>query len=474
VGTIAAGVAKAHADYVVICGHNGGTGASPLSSIKHAGAPWELGLAETQQVLIRNGLRGRIRVRTDGGLMTASDVLVAALLGADEFGFGTAPLVALGCDMARQCHLNTCPTGIATQQPELRAKFRGTPEQVVRYFLLLAEDVRQLLALLGLRSLAEATGRADLLRQVRFSGGLDLSPLLAQVDGDERRNVIERNDRIEDQEPLDEALLRAAAPAIEAGARFHAARRIRNADRTVGARIAGALALLPETLDAGSIELHFTGHAGQSFGAFCTTGMRLVLTGEANDYVGKGLCGADLVLRPTGRAAEAPQRNVILGNVALYGATAGRLFAAGTAGERFAVRNSGAVAVVEGVGDHGCEYMTGGVVAVLGRTGHNFGAGMTGGTAFVFDERNELPERLNAEAVACRRPDPGDLSLLRGLLDQHIDNTGSVHALRLAQNWEEEARYFWRVDPRVSVTVPILVVRAEGLAREGEPVREQA
>jgi glutamate synthase (NADPH/NADH) large chain len=300
VGTVAAGVAKAHADYVVISGHSGGTGASPLSSIKHAGAPWELGLAEAQQVLMRNGLRGRIRVRTDGGLMTASDVLCAALLGADEFSFGTAPLVALGCDMARQCHLNTCPTGIATQQPELRAKFRGTPEQVVRYFLMLAEDLRRLLALLGLRSVAEAIGRSDLLRQVRFAGNLDLSPLLVRADGDERRNVLERNDRIEEDEPLDEELLRHATAALAAGERFRAECRIRNADRTVGARIAGAIALRSGgALNDGAIELRFTGSAGQSFGAFCGVGMRLELTGEANDYVGKGLCGAELVLRPT-------------------------------------------------------------------------------------------------------------------------------------------------------------------------------
>jgi glutamate synthase domain-containing protein 2/glutamate synthase domain-containing protein 1/glutamate synthase domain-containing protein 3 len=461
VGTVAAGVAKAHADYVVISGHSGGTGASPLSSIKYAGAPWELGLAEAQQVLMRNGLRGRIRVRTDGGLMTASDVVIAALLGADEFSFGTAPLVALGCDMARQCHLNTCPTGIATQQPELRAKFRGTPEQVVRYFLMLAEDVRQLLAPLGLRSLADATGRSDLLRQVHFTGSLDLAPLLAHVEGDERRNVVERNDRIEEDEPLDEVLLREAATALAAGERFHAARTIRNADRTVGARISGEIALRSGGApDAGTIDLRFTGSAGQSFGAFCGAGMRLELTGDANDYVGKGLCGAELVLRPTGAAADAPHRNVILGNVALYGATSGRLFAAGTAGERFAVRNSGASAVVEGVGDHGCEYMTGGVVVVLGETGRNFGAGMTGGVAFVYDETGRLPERVNPDSVACRRPGEEDFGVLRTLLEEHIVQTGSVHATQLARGWDGASRRFWRVEPRVAV--PATVASTEG------------
>jgi glutamate synthase (NADPH/NADH) large chain len=462
VGTVAAGVAKAHADYVVISGHSGGTGASPLSSIKHAGAPWELGLAEAQQVLMRNGLRGRIRVRTDGGLMTASDVLCAALLGADEFSFGTAPLVALGCDMARQCHLNTCPTGIATQQPELRAKFRGTPEQVVRYFLMLAEDLRRLLALLGLRSVAEAIGRSDLLRQVRFAGNLDLSPLLVRADGDERRNVLERNDRIEEDEPLDEELLRHATAALAAGERFRAECRIRNADRTVGARIAGAIALRSGgALNDGAIELRFTGSAGQSFGAFCGVGMRLELTGEANDYVGKGLCGAELVLRPTGAAADAPHRNVILGNVALYGATAGRLFAAGTAGERFAVRNSGASAVIEGVGDHGCEYMTGGVVVVLGGTGRNFGAGMTGGVAYVYDESGGFPERINAESVVCCRPEQHDAPVLWALLNEHIVRTQSVHATQLALRWDEVFGQFWRVAPRSSRAPAVLEVESQ-------------
>ena len=449
VGTIAAGVAKAYADYVVISGHDGGTGASPLSSIKHAGAPWELGLAETQQVLLRNGLRSRIRVRVDGGLMTASDVLFAALLGAEEFGFGTAPLVALGCDMARQCHLNTCPTGIATQKPELRAKFRGAPEQVMRFFLMLAEDTRRLLALLGLRSVAEAVGRVDLLRQVRFNGGLDLAPLLCRVEGDEPRCTVARNDRVGDTPPLEQELLEQALPFLEAGMPFRATRRIRNSDRTVGGRISGEIALRHGGggLDRGSVDLRFTGSAGQSFGAFCGPGMRLELAGEANDYVGKGLCGAVLVLRPSGAARRATHRNVILGNVSLYGATSGWLFAAGAGGERFAVRNSGASAVIEGVGDHCCEYMTGGIVVVMGRTGVNFGAGMTGGAAYVYDEDETFPGRVNIESVTCVRPDDDDLEVLLSLIREHVVQTGSVHAERLASDWARCSSRFWKVIP---------------------------
>ncbi|HEV2130699.1 MAG TPA: glutamate synthase large subunit, partial [Longimicrobiaceae bacterium] len=350
VGTIAAGVAKAYADYILIAGHAGGTGASPLSSIKHAGVPWELGLAETQQVLVMNGLRHRVRLRTDGGLMTGRDVMMAGLLGAEDFGFGTASVVAIGCDMARQCHLDSCPTGIASQRPELRAKFRGQPEQVMRYFLQIAEEVRQILATLGFDRLDDAVGRSDLLRQTRFPAGLELSRLLARAEGDSPRCTWERNDRPVEKDA--ELTLRSSDPG--------SSQPIRTRNRSVGARLSGELALrspLDESLPERT-ELFFVGSAGQSFGAFCSADLRLVLTGEANDYVGKGLSGGELVLRPAGAARWASHRNVILGNVALYGATAGRLFAAGRAGERFAVRNSGATAVVEGLGDHGCEYMT--------------------------------------------------------------------------------------------------------------------
>ncbi len=434
IGTIAAGVAKAYADYVVVSGHCGGTGASALSSIKHAGSPWELGLAEVQQVLIRNGLRSRVRLRVDGGLMTPFDVLLAALLGADEFGFGTAALVAMGCDMARQCHLNSCPTGIATQRPELRAKFRGTPEQVVRFFTLLAEDVRRLLAQLGLRRLEDAIGRVDLLRQVRWDGGLDLAAMLASVEGDARRNQVPRNDRPE-SDALDDAIWRAAAPAADRGAPFDGEWTIRNRDRSVGARLSGHVALRQGdgSPAAPTIRLRLRGSAGQSFGAFGARGLRLELDGQANDYVGKGLSGAELILRPVGRARRAPHRHVILGNVALYGATGGSLFAAGAAGERFAVRNSGATAVVEGVGDHGCEYMTGGCVLVLGRTGWNFGAGMTGGAAFVLDEDGGLHARVNRDSVVSRGLEPDELEQVRRLVEEHARRTGSARAAWLLE-----------------------------------------
>ena len=385
VGTIAAGVAKAYADYIVIAGHSGGTGASPLSSIKYAGNPWELGLAEAQQVLIHNGLRGRVRLRTDGGLRTARDIVIAALLGADEFAFGTAVLVALGCDMARQCHLNTCPTGIATQRPELRAKFRGKPEHVVRLFDELSAEVRQLLAKLGLPSLAAATGRTDLLEQVRWDAGLDLKPLLAATaiaaaDGRRRfagkaaATIVLKNTR--------PSMTHGSRPALEALqsrpsllCRDSRHQRRPHAGRAAG-RPTGSLQdreSRPQLASNLTFKMH--GTAGQSFGAFAVSGMTLQLEGLANDFVGKGLCGGELILRGVGRAAQDSAQHTLLGNVALYGATSGWLFAAGRAGERFGVRNSGALAIVEGVGDHGCEYMTGGLAVVLGSTGINFGAG---------------------------------------------------------------------------------------------------
>ncbi|HZI21124.1 MAG TPA: glutamate synthase large subunit, partial [Gemmatimonadales bacterium] len=388
VGRVAAGVAKAYADYVLISGHNGGTGASPLSSIKHAGSPWELGLAETQALLIENGLRHRIEVRTDGGLRTGRDVVIAALLGAEGYGFGTAALVAIGCSMARQCHLNTCPTGIATQRPELRKKFKGTPEQVIAYFTWIAEDVRRLLAGLGYRSLDDVIGRAELLErvdrpEVPRAQMLDLSLLLAdplaQHDTPRHRTVA-RNDR-PGVESLDEEILDTLAPRLESGRPFAGVYDIGNHDLTVGARIAGRIAerLGNVGLPPGAIRLRFRGSAGQSFGAFALPGMRLELEGEANDYVGKGLTGGELVIRPFRESvlAGTAEQQVILGNTALYGATSGRLFAAGRAGDRFAVRNSGACAVIEGAGAHCCEYMTAGVVVVLGPVGRNFAAGMS-------------------------------------------------------------------------------------------------
>jgi glutamate synthase (ferredoxin) len=460
VGTVAAGVAKAYADYVLVSGYDGGTGASPLTSIKHAGCPWELGVAETQQVLVRNGLRGRIRLRTDGGLRRARDVVIAALLGAEEFGFGTASLVAIGCDMARQCHLNTCPTGIATQRADLRAKFKGTPEHVIAFFMHLAEEIRELLAALGLRSLDEAVGRVDLLRQTRSYNGVDLTALLADPDPsatEPRRCVTERNDRPEAEEPLDERLLREASTALAAGARFKAACMIRNRDRSVGARIAGAIGagqLRPAQQRGGAralpfFEARFVGSAGQSFGAFTTDGMCLTLEGEANDYLGKGMSGGEIVLMPADMARFAPHKNTIVGNTVLYGATGGRVFAAGRGGERFCVRNSGATAVVEGVGDHGCEYMTGGTVLVLGETGRNFGAGMTNGVAYVLDESGEFPTRLNDELVqATRLMDADELSTVYELVRQHFERTASRRAEAVLDLWDVYRGQFWKVSPR--------------------------
>ncbi len=457
VGTVAAGVAKAYADFIVIAGNTGGTGAAALSSIKYAGNPWELGLAEAQQVLMENGMRGRVRLRTDGGLVTARDVLMAALLGADEFAFGTAVLVSLGCDMARQCHLNTCPTGIATQKPELRAKFRGKPEHVVGFFDQLSADLQRLLARYGLDSIEAAVGRSDLLEQVRFDGGLDLQPMLAQVTDGPKSWAGIRNDRPESKPALDEAWVEPALAAIEESEPYEVHSKVTNRDRAVGARLAGEIALLRVNNDVPvDVTFNLTGTAGQSFGAFTVDGMKLVLDGQANDFVGKGLSGGELILRACGEAAKDSGKHVILGNVALYGATSGSLYAAGRAGERFAVRNSGAIAVIEGVGDHGCEYMTGGVVAVLGRAGMNFGAGMTGGLAWVYDADGSFiknlryhPEFLEAESFSM--VDAESQTALKTLLEVHSERSASSLAKRLLTDWPAQATAFVRLTPKPQV-----------------------
>ena len=456
IGTVASGVAKAYADYIVVSGHAGGTGASPLSSIKHAGAPWELGLAETQQTLMRNGLRSRVRLRVDGGLRTARDVVVAALLGADEFAFGTAALVSLGCDMARQCHLDTCPTGIATQRPELRAKFRGKPEHVMAYFMRLAEDIRVLLAGLGLASIEEAVGRCRLLRQISSEAPVNLSQLLFTSNGDAPRCTHGRNDRPVESEAFGAQLADEIVAVVRHGQSFDREFMIRNQDRSVGAAIAGELVRRFGSggLGHNDVRLSFRGAAGQSFAAFCVEGMELTLEGEANDYVGKGLCGGAIILKPRGKAIFASNENVILGNVALYGATSGRLFAAGRAGERFAVRNSGAVAVVEGLGDHGCEYMTGGCVVVLGDIGCNFAAGMTGGRAYVFDPANLAEARVNHEAVDLDAPHPEQLRQLEMLVRLHALLTESMWAQELLATWQVCSRYFRIIMPR-QTTKPV-------------------
>jgi glutamate synthase (ferredoxin) len=453
VGTVAAGVAKAYADFIVIAGNTGGTGAAALSSIKYAGNPWELGLAEAQQVLMQNGMRSRVRLRTDGGLATARDILIAALLGADEYAFGTAVLVVLGCDMARQCHLNTCPTGIATQKPELRAKFRGKPEHVVRFFEQLSGDLRHLLARYGLPSIEAAVGRSDLLEQVRFDGNLDLQPMLARVSDGLARWMGVRNNQPVAKPPLDEVWVAPAMESIEEGKAFVVDSVIANADRAVGSRLAGEIALRRAQRDLpADVTFNLSGTAGQSFGAFTVDGMKLVLTGQANDFVGKGLSGGELVIRARGLAAKDSGQHVILGNVALYGATAGKLFAAGRAGERFAVRNSGATAVVEGVGDHGCEYMTGGVVVVLGRVGMNFGAGMTGGLAWIYDADGTFvsDERYHPEFIAAEKfsvVDADAQASLRELIQTHVERSGSGLAQAMLADWSKRAAAFVRLTP---------------------------
>ncbi len=462
VGAIAAGVAKAGADTIQISGHDGGTGASPLDSIKNAGVPWELGLAEVQQVLVRNDLRSRVRLRVDGGLKIGRDVIVAACLGADEFGFGSAAVVALGCVMARQCHLNTCPAGIATQREDLRRRFRGTPEMVAAYLRGVAEDVRRWLARLGARSLDDVIGRVDLLRPRPVdhprARTVDLGFVLADPDPARvrpRRAGAGQPRRAEGR--LDQQILADISTALEQGRTVDLTYPIAPSDRAVGTRLAGVLAERygDEGLPPGTVTLRFHGSAGQSFGAFLVPGITVVLEGEANDYVGKGMAGGEIVIRPPAGCAAVVEDGVIMGNTVLYGATGGRLFAAGRAGERFAVRNSGAVAVVEGVGDHGCEYMTGGIVVVLGEIGRNFAAGMTGGVAYVLDEAGLLPVRCNPEHVGWSRlEDPDDEALVLGLVAEHARLTGSRRASRILARWGVCAPLFWKVAPRTPTPAP--------------------
>jgi len=450
VGTVAAGVAKARADYILIAGHSGGTGAAPLASIKHAGVPWELGLAETQQTLVMNRLRSRVHLRTDGGLRTPEDVLTAAMFGADEFGFGTSVLVAIGCDMARQCHLNTCPTGIATQNPALRAKFAGTPEQIIGYFDQLVLGIREEMAALGARTMDELIGRTDLLQPKVLQGRaamLDLSSLLAEPAAeDDRRKSLDIDHDAE--VTLDKQLLEQIEPALSAGRGIELSSFITTKDRTVGARIAGRMTTLRETqpLPMEPVTVQFQGSAGQSFAAFLVNGLHLELEGEANDYAGKGMTGGEFSIRPRQDSLFATPQ-AIAGNTLLYGATGGTAFIAGRAGERFAVRNSGAVAVVEGVGDHGCEYMTGGTVVVLGPTGRNFGAGMTNGTAYVFDPEAVFERRVNSDSVELERLDAGAAEEVQRLIARHAEATGSAHARELLATWETVRGQFWHVMP---------------------------
>jgi glutamate synthase (NADPH/NADH) large chain/glutamate synthase (ferredoxin) len=456
VGTVAAGVAKANADHVLISGHDGGTGASPLSSIYSAGIPWEIGLAETQQTLLRNDLRSRIWVQTDGQLKTGRDVAIAAMLGADEMGFSTAPLIASGCIMMRACHLNTCPVGIATQDPELRKRFAGTPEHVINFFHFVAEEVREILAGLGLRSMDELVGRVDLLEPSHAiehwkARGLDFSSLLAlpaMPPGTPLRRVRAQERVLDDA--LDWGLIAEARDVIEHGGRISLARPVLNVNRTVGGLLSSTIARLHGAagLEDESINVEFRGSAGQSFAAWLAPGVSFTLEGEANDYTGKGLSGGTVVVRPPADAGYVAEENVIVGNTVLYGATAGHAFFRGLAGERFAVRNSGACAVVEGVGDHGCEYMTGGRVVVLGLTGRNFAAGMSGGIAYVYDALGDFKtRRLNTALVSSEEIDEGDEIELRELIDQHAARTGSSVARRILDAWEVSLQRFVKVMP---------------------------
>jgi glutamate synthase domain-containing protein 2/glutamate synthase domain-containing protein 1/glutamate synthase domain-containing protein 3 len=453
VGTVAAGVAKAGADHVLISGHDGGTGAAPLSSILHAGIPWEIGLAETQQTLMRNGLRSRIWVQTDGQLKTGRDVVIAALLGADEMGFATAPLIASGCVMMRACHLNTCPVGIATQDPELRAKFAGKPEHVINFFFFVAEDVRRLMAQLGVARFEDLVGRVDLLEvddavaQWR-SRGIDLSAILhAPEEAGPRRRTEPQPPALDDA--LDHTLIAAAEDALRDGVRVDGTFAIANRNRTVGGLLSHAVTRTygAAGLPPGTICFTLRGAAGQSFGAWLAPGIELTLFGEANDYVGKGLSGGVLALRPPEDALFRAEENVVAGNTILYGATSGKAFFRGLVGERFAVRNSGATAVVEGVGDHGCEYMTGGVVVVLGPTGRNFAAGMSGGIAYVLDEEGTFAERCNPELVALESLEVADLETVLALVEEHERRTGSTVAGRVLDYWQSTQLAFVKVMP---------------------------
>ena len=452
VGTVAAGVSKAHADVVLISGHDGGTGASPLTSLKHAGGPWELGLAETQQTLLLNGLRDRIVVQVDGQLKTGRDVIVAALLGGEEFGFATAPLVVSGCIMMRVCHLDTCPVGVATQNRALREKFTGKVEYVVNFFTYIAEEVREHLAALGFRTIAEAVGHAEMLDTARAvdhwkADGLDLTPILHVPDLAEGSSMLcSRRQEHGLERALDNELIALSADALERGEPVRAQLQIRNVNRTVGTMLGHEVtkryrgAGLPDDI----IDITFTGSAGQSFGAFVPRGITLRLEGDANDYVGKGLSGGRIIVRPARSAAFTAEAQIIAGNVIGFGATSGEMFLRGRVGERFCVRNSGATTVVEGVGDHGCEYMTGGRVVVLGTTGRNFAAGMSGGAAYVLD----LDEaKVNTEMVELGPVPPETVEELRALLQRHAEETGSVVAEELLDGWDTAVARFTEVMP---------------------------
>jgi glutamate synthase (NADPH/NADH) large chain len=469
VGTVAAGVAKAYADLITISGYDGGTGASPLSSIKYAGTPWELGLAETHQTLRANELRHRVRLQTDGGLKTGLDVIKAALIGAESFGFGTAPMVALGCKYLRICHLNNCATGVATQHNVLRSKyFIGLPEMVINYFKFVAQECREIMASLGARTLAELIGHTELLEilpgETSKQRKLDLSPVLANAAlvSDKPQYCLDPRNEPFDKGALAEQMLKEMRGAIDskAGGRFSYA--VNNFNRAIGARISGEIARRwgNAGMSAAPLIVNLTGSAGQSFGVWNVGGLHLNLEGEANDYVGKGMAGGRIVLKPHAHANFVERDTVIMGNTCLYGATGGVLYAAGRAGERFAVRNSGALAVVEGTGDHCCEYMTGGVVCVLGTTGVNFGAGFTGGFAYVLDMERDFVDRYNHDLIDIHRISPEGMGThvqhLRGLIEQHVEATGSEWGTQLLNDFRTHIGRFWVVKPKASAIDSLL------------------
>ena len=471
IGTIAAGVAKAKADAILISGHSGGTGASPQTSVKYAGLPWEMGLSEAHQVLMLNRLRHRVRLRTDGGIKTGRDVVIAAMLGAEEFGVGTASLVAMGCIMVRQCHSNTCPVGVCSQDEELRQKFEGTPEKVINLFSFIAEDVRNILASLGQRRLADVIGRTDLLHQVSRGSDLlddlDLNPLLAQADPGGHARYCTLEGRNEVPETLDAQMIADAAPLFERGEKMQLQYTVRNTHRAIGTKLSSKItrAYGMSGLAPGHLTVRLRGSAGQSLGAFAVQGVKLEVFGDANDYVGKGLSGATIVVKLAPSSALVSHQNTIIGNTCLYGATAGELFAAGQAGERFAVRNSGATAVVEGCGSNGCEYMTGGVVVLLGAVGDNFGAGFTGGQAFVYDPEGMFEQRVNPDSLTWQRvAHPHWQEVLLELVQRHRAETGSRFAASMLNDWGRALSQFWQVVPKEYVKyLPVPMAEAEAL-----------
>ena len=456
VGTIAAGVAKAEADVILISGHNGGTGASPATSIKFAGLPWEMGLTEAHQVLAMNNLRERITLRTDGGLRTGRDIVMAAMMGAEEFGIGTAALIAMGCIMVRQCQSNTCPVGVCTQDESLREKFTGNADKVVNLITFYAQEVREILAEIGARSVDEIIGRADLLGQVSRGSDhlddLDLNPLLITVDGADSISYDRSRARNEVPETLDKEIVRDAERFLKDGEKMQLSYAIQNTHRTVGSRTSSEIVQrfgMRNSLQEDHLVVKLTGSAGQALGAFAAPGLKLEVSGDANDYVGKGLSGGTIVIRPPMISPLIAADNTIIGNTVLYGATDGFLFASGRAGERFAVRNSGAKVVVEGCGSNGCEYMTGGVAVILGSIGANFGAGMTGGMAYIYDPENQAEEVMNMESIVTARVQVDYWKKeLRNLVEKHAVETESRRAQEILRNWDIEVNNFIQICPK--------------------------